>query len=410
MLDRAGDRVIELNGAAPFTAPRMMWWRDEDPELFARIDRVMNLVAYVTGKLGNLTRDEAFIEASYLSWHGLADTRNRCWSKELASTFDLPLEKLPRIVDACEVVGGLSEEAAGMCGIPSGVPLVAGVGDQVATYIGAGVVEAGYLMDGAGTFSVLGTCVDRFFADTRHRVWNVIAAPKSLGLWYPVMYIGGGGLVHRWSADLFFEHLMSQESPHRKTGSGIHYSVLDHLAGEVPAGSDGLIFVPHLFGRSCPEEPEMRGAWLGLTTSHTPAHLFRAVLESIAYDYAVSLEALRDYLPEVDFKQVRVTGGGAASHLWTQIKASVLGIPYGGLQRSSMAAAGTALLGGHAVGLFSDIASVAKQWAVLTETTMPRPGLTSVYANYVQAYRQALKDLKGLNQTLDTLRNQPEDH
>jgi xylulokinase len=280
----------------------------------------------------------------------------------------------------------------------------------VATYIGAGVVEAGYLMDGAGTFSVLGTCVDRFFADTRHGVWNVIAAPKSLGLWYPVMYIGGGGLVHRWSAGLFFEHLLGEGSPHGKTSMGIHYSVLDHLAAEVPAGSGGLIFVPHLYGRSCPEEPEMRGAWLGLTTNHTPAHLFRSVLESIAYDYAVSLEALRDYLPEVDFKGVRVTGGGASSHLWTQIKASVLGIPYGGLQRSSMAAAGSAILGGHAVDLFPDIASVAKQWAALTETTLPRPGLTRLYRGYVQAYRQALKDLKGLNQALHTLRTQPEDH
>jgi xylulokinase len=375
-----------------------------------RIDKVMNLVAYVTGKLANLSHDEAFIEASYLSWHGLADTRNRCWSDELASTFDLPLEKVPRIVDACEVVGGLSKEAANFCGIPSGVPLVAGTGDQVATHIGAGVVEAGYLMDGAGTFSVLGTCVDSFFADTRHGIWSVLAAPESLGLWYPIMYIGGGGLVHRWSAGLFFEHLFSESSTHATTSMGIHYSVLDHLAGEVHAGSDGLIFVPHLYGRSCPEEPETRGARLGMTTSHTPAHLFRSVLESIAYDYALSLEALRDYRPDVDFKGVRVTGGGAASHLWTQIKASVLGIPYGGLQRSSVAAAGSAMFGGHAVGLFSDIASVAKGWAVLTDTTLPRPRLTSLYRHYVQAYRQALKELKGVNQTLETLRNQPENH
>ena len=135
--------------------------------------------------------------------------------------------------------------------------------------------------------------------------------------------------------------------------------MLDRRAADVPPGAEGLLFIPHLVGRACPSDPAVRGAWLGFTWTHTRAHFYRAVLESIAYDYAQALEIVRSYTPDVHFSEVRVIGGGAKSDLWNQIKADVLGVPYVRLPREDVAALGCAIMGGHAVGIYPDMAATA---------------------------------------------------
>jgi xylulokinase len=403
MADRLGDRLVGLTGAQPIGGPRLLWWKAEQPEVYRRIHKVMILANYVAGRMAGLSGDDAIMDPSYLTWMGLADTARRAWSTELVEIFELSLDKLPRIVPATTVIGSLTGEAARACGLLAGIPLVAGAGDQVASCLGAGLVRSGQLVDGAGTFSVLATCLDHFLADTRYGFWQSLASPLSENHWYPLMYIGGGGLTHRWFRDQFSREEIAQA----EVQFSQVYQLLDSQATDVPPGADGLLFIPHLAGRACPGDPEVRGAWLGFTWTHQKPHFYRAVLEAIAYDYAQALGVLRSYFPDVTFSEVRVIGGGANSGLWNQIKADVLGLPYVRLQREDVAALGCAVMAGAAVGLYPDLAATASQFVQTTSRVEPRPAYSAFYQDYVAAYSQAFDQLKALYGILAVLRNKP---
>jgi len=403
MLERAGDRLVALNGALPFMAPRMLWWRDQHPELYRRIDKVLMLANFVAGRLAGLPASDAFIDPSYLTWIGVSDTARRAWSEELAGICGIPLDKLPRIVPATAVIGQLSADAAAACGLAQGTPLVAGAGDQVAGCLGAGLVRAGQLVDVAGTFPVLATCVDAFFADTGHAMLQPLAGPLGPNHWYPMMYISGGGLTHRWYRDQFAAAEMQQAEAAGVTA----YQLLDEQAAQVPPGAEGLLFIPHLVGRACPDDAAVRGAWLGFTWTHGRPHFYRALLESIAYDFAQALDVVREYIPEVQFNEVRVIGGGAKSDLWNQIKADVLGVPYVRLQREDIATLGCAIMGGYAVGVYDDMAATAAQLVRTTSRTEPRLAHHRHYQDYIAAYRQAFDNLAGLYRVLTPLSEKP---
>jgi xylulokinase len=399
MQEMAGQHLVALNGALPFTAPRMLWWREEQPAVFRRIRKVLILANYVAGHLAGLSTDDAFIDPSYLTWIGLSDTAHRNWSPELADLFGLPLDLLPRVVPATTVIGGLTPEAAAACGLAAGTPLVAGAGDQVAGCLGAGLVESGQLVDVAGTFPVLATCLDRYLADTQFGMLQPLAGPLSEGHWYPMMYISGGGLTHRWFRDKFAgEVSVEAEAQGLST-----YQLLDAEAAAVLPGSEGLLFIPHLAGRACPSDPDVRGAWIGFTWTHTRAHFYRALLESIAYDFAEALAVVRHYFPDASFSEVRVIGGGAKSQLWNQIKSDVLGLPYVRLGREDVAALGCAIMAGHAAGLYPDMAATARRLAPVVSRTEPQPAYHDRYQPYVATYRQAYDDLRGLYTRLTPL-------
>ena len=399
MQARAGERLVRLNGALPFMAPRMLWWQAEQPALFGQIYKVVTLANYVAGRLAGLTGDDAFVDPSYLAWIGLCDTADHAWSIELGELFGLPLSKLPHIVPSTTVIGRLSQDAAAQCGLIAGVPLVAGTGDQVSSCLGAGLVQPGQLIDVAGTFSVLATCVDCFVADTTFGMLQTLAGPLPDAPWYPMMYIGGGGLTHRWFRDQF-----GAEEKVQAQAQGISaYQLLDAQAAELPPGSEGLLFIPHLAGRACPRDPAVRGSWVGFTWTHKKAHFYRALLEAMAYDYAEALIAVRSYCPAVTLSEVRVIGGGANCNLWNQIKADVLGLPYVRLQREDVAALGCAVIGGHAVGIYPDMAATATAFAQTAGCCEPRAAYHHHYQDYIATYRQAFDQLRGLYQVLTPL-------
>ena len=402
---RAGVRLIELCGDLPIMAPRMLWWRQEAPERYRRIAKVVTLAGYVAGRMAGLTAEQAFVDPSYLTWIGLNDTARHCWSPELAEVTGLGadgLARLPRIVPATEVVGHLSREAAAACGLAPGVPVVAGAGDQATGFLGAGMVDAGQLIDVAGTFPVFGICLRDYFADLETRMLKPIASPLGAGTWYSVMYINGGGLTHRWFADQFAESTQA-------SGSAA-FEELDAAAAELPPGADGLLCVPHLMGRACPNEPDTRGAWVGFTWTHRRPHFYRALLESVAYEYALAYQALRAAAPDLPTGAVRVIGGGAASALWNRIKADVLGLPYTRLGLPDAATLGSAIIAGHAVGIFPDMAATARRIAQPGERILPDAATHQRYRPCVTAYRDALRHLDGVYSALADLRAASLDH
>jgi xylulokinase len=399
VLAKGGDRLIELGGAMPIAAPRMAWWKQEQPELYRRIHKVLILANYVAGRMANLKGEDAFIDPSYLTWIGLSDTAQRAWTDELAGLWELPLDKLPRIVPATTIIGHLSQEAAERCGLAAGVPLVAGAGDQVAGFLGAGLVDVGQLIDVAGTFPVFATCLDRYLLDSRYGIFQSLAGPISESHWYPMMYIGGGGLTHRW----FGEQFAGLEKAAAEAAGVPLYQWLDDQAVELPPGAEGLLFIPHLGGRVCPSDPAVRGAWLGFTWTHQKAHFYKALLESIAYDYAQALKVLRGYCPDIDFREVSVIGGGANSKVWNQIKADVLGLPYLRLQHADRASLGCAIMAGYAVGLYTDMAETARRLSQVTSRIEVRPAYHERYQPYIDIYSQAFDQLRGLYEALHSI-------
>ena len=400
MRQRTGEHLVELGGALPITTPRLLYWEAECPEVYKRIAKVMILANYVAGALAGLRAEDAFVDPSYLAFFGLADTARRAWSDDLIAASGVSAEKLPRIVPSASVIGRLSPSAAGSCGLAAGVPLVAGVGDQVATSFGAGLVRAGQVSDGAGTYSVLSVCLDRFLSDTRYGMLQTLAGPISDSHWYAMMYVTGGGLTHRWFRDYFGE-----EEKARVAAEGVSaYQLLDARAATVPPGSEGLLFIPHLLGRSCPSDPDVRGTWVGFTWLHHKEHFYRSVLEGIAYDYAETLAVVREYCPDLDFREIRGTGGGARSDVWNQIKADVLGLPYIRLQRDDLAALGCAVMAGHAVGIFPDMAEAATCCAQVSGRYLPDASAHRQYQGYANAYRRAFGQLRDLYAALAEVR------
>jgi xylulokinase len=370
-----GDRVTALSGCPPTYShgPKILWWQRERPEAFARIARFVVPGAFVAGRLCGLRADQAFIDRTYLHFSNLSDTAAVAWSDELLDAFGIDGAVLPRIVDPLDVVGEVTRDAAEATGIPAGVPVAAGAGDQAAAALGAGVNRPGEAFDSAGTASVFAMCTDAFTPDLDRRT---LMATHSVipGTFIAVAFINGGGLALRWFRDEI-----------AKIDGDDAYARLDALAADVEPGAGGLLWFPHLQGRVLPPQPHARGAWVGLTAGHTHGHLFRALLEGIAYEYATWAD-LAGSGSGVPLSEARALGGGAASTLWNQIKADVLGITWVPTQRQQCGVLGDALVAAAATGQISDLATTAKAWQRTAEPIVPDPERTRAYAPMRVAY------------------------
>jgi len=349
----AGDRITELTGCAPTcdAGPKMLWWMHERPSEYSRIAKFIMPAAFVAGTMAGLDPDEAFIDYTFIHFSGFSDSKSMTWSDELCQLFGLDKDKLPKIVEPWKVIGEVKEAAARDFGLAEGTLIAAGCGDTAACALGAGAVRPGMLFDSAGTAAVLAACTDRFVADRKHRALLCMHSVIP-GIYHPLAYIAGGGLTLRWFRDQFYNIRRGQSEPET---AELYDEMIASVAGIEP-GADGLFFSPHLGGRICPSAAEMRGAWVGFSWGHTQAHFFRAVLESVAFEYAYYLEILRDQIPTLELLETRVVGGGARSRVWNQIKADVLGLPYQRLSRSEFGTWGSALIAGRSAGLFNDLA------------------------------------------------------
>ena len=382
-----GNLVTRLTGCPPTCdhGPKILWWKEEYPNTYARIARFVTPTGYVAGTMAGLRADQAFMDYTFIHFSGLSDARAGAWSPELYDPLGIDPDKLPRIVSPWEVIGEVTLAVASEFGLAPGTPIVAGAGDTAAGALGAGIVRPGMLFDTAGTAAVLAGCTNQFIADEKNRALLVMRSVIP-GLWHPLAYIAGGGLALRWFRDEFFRPQSSPSQAEPPVADELYEKMADTAAG-IPPGADGLFFSPHLGGRICPANPAMRGAWLGFSWGHTQAHFFRAILESVAFEYAYYLRILQNLIPDLQLIETRAIGGGARNNVWNQIKANVLGVPYQRLQRSEFATWGCALIAGYAVGLFDDLAEAA--WAAAEargEPVRPQSEITEQYRPLVEQY------------------------
>jgi xylulokinase len=379
MAERAGEQVLRATGNAPSFnhGPKILWWRKERPAEYARIASFVQPAGYVAMRL--CERTEAFLDATYLHFSGFADNRSATWDEGLCQRFGIEPERLPQVVQPTEIVGELSRRMAAECGLRAGTPVVAGCGDTAASFLSCGATEAGVCVDVAGTASIFAATLGGFAPDIHGGTLGCGRAATP-GLWHAYAYINGGGMNLEW----FRREML---------GSSHTFEHLNALAAGVAPRDDLPLFIPHLGGRVSPADPDLRGAWVGLTWEHSRADLYRAVLESVALEYAVYRKALRRLWPDAALSDLRITGGGEKSELWNQMKADVLGIPIVQIQEGGGAPMGVALLAGVGAGILPGVREAAAGWVCLGRTYEPQREHAEYFAGRLERYESLLQAL-----------------
>jgi xylulokinase len=325
--ERVGlERLIALTGnraLTGFTAPKLLWLRRHEPDVYTAIRHVLLPKDYVRLRLTG----ERAIDVADASGTLLFDVARRRWSDELLDELELPREWLPRALESPETSGRTS----------GGIPVAAGAGDQAAGALGVGVDRPGPVSIQLGTSGVVFAALPEFAADAEARVHAFCHAVPERWHAMGVMLSAAGSL--RWLRDALV---------------GESYEELVREAARWGPGAEGLLFQPYLAGERTPHaDPHARGAFVGLSLRHDRGALVRALLEGVAFGLRDSFELLGELgvRPEVG----RVSGGGARSELWLRIVASVLGLPLERTLVAEGAAYGAALLGGVAAGVFTGV-------------------------------------------------------
>jgi xylulokinase len=375
--DRLGrERLIQITGndaLTGFTAPKILWVREHEPEVYARAAHILLPKDYVRYRLtGQFATDRAGGSGTILF-----DLARRDWSPEVLDSLEIRAGWLPRTYEGPEITGMLSAAAAQDTGLEAGIPVVAGGGDQAAGAVGAGAVEPGVVALALGTSGVVFASTARPVVEPEGRLHAFCHAVP--GRWHlmGVMLSAAGSL--RWYRDT--------------VAPGTDFDALLQPAADVPPGSEGLLFLPYLTGERTPyPDPLARGAFVGLTVRHTQAHLTRSVLEGVAFGLRDSFELMRS-AGLSDIAQVRITGGGAKSALWRQILADVLDSELVTVNTTEGAAYGAALLAATGTGAYPDVASACAAVVHVAGCNEPGPA-TAAYRNQYLLYRELYPALR----------------
>ncbi|MBI1354495.1 MAG: xylulokinase [Acidobacteria bacterium] len=351
-----------------FTAPKLLWVRDNDPRSYERVRKLLLPKDYVRYML---TGDYAG-DVSDASGTALFDVMGRRWALPLVERLGLDADILPPVYESSAVVGAVSNRAAESTGLAAGTPVVAGAGDQAASAVGNGIVETGLVSCTIGTSGVVFAHMDQAAYDPGGRVHTFChAAP---GKWHVMGVTQGAGLSLQW-----FRNQLGQDAVARAAQEGGDaYEILMAEAAHAPAGSQGLYWLPYLMGERTPHlDAAARGGWIGLTASHTRADLIRSLIEGVSYSLKDCLEIVESL--GVGVEAVRASGGGAKSPFWRSILAGVFSKPIATLQTQEGSAYGAALLAMVGSGRFDSVEEACQATIRERERISPDPDLTAVY-------------------------------
>jgi gluconokinase len=374
---RAGPAAAELHQATgtPVHTQSVMvklaWLTESHGDLAHNVTTWCSLKDFVlTAFVDQLVTDHSMASAS-----GLLDMATLDWSEAAIAVAGIRSQQLPTLVSLTKVLP-LAPPLARAVGLPAGLPVVIGGGDGPLANLGVGAVRPGVAALSLGTSGAVRVARDRPGVDERCRTFCYALAE---GLWVIGAAVSNGAVVAQWASDSF--------------GVDVH-TLLDEAA-EVPAGARGLLALPYLFGERAPWwEPDLTGALIGLRRFHGRAEITRALVEGVAQQLALGLDAIRDSGVDVDV--VRATGGGFRNGLWSEAIAAALGLELQLAEGSGGSALGAVLLGWRALGEFESLAAAAETVAP-TRTVQP-----SAEASRLMAQRRPA--IEQLHQALRTLR------
>lgn len=358
----------------------LKWISKNQKNVYKEIKKFVTACQYVLGKFGGLKSKDAFIDWAHMSgWIIGFDIEKRNWSTKQIELLGLDYDMFPKVKKPWEIIGTLTKAEAEKMGLIEGIPLIAGSGDIMQSNLGSGVINSGMSSDIAGTASIFTIELDSFNKKVTEAktLYSSISTFNNQYLHWG--FIPAGGLSLRW----FRDGIVSQKENEN------FYKEMDKLAKKVPIGSNYLLFYPFLQGRSSPSWPSASSAFLGLYGSNKVGDLWRAMLESIAFEYLIWINIFKQI--GININETVAIGGGSKSSLWNQIKADILNIKYITLEKSESAVMGNALLAGYGVGDIKDLKVAVKSWVKIHEVFNPDPLNSKIYNKIFKVREEILE-------------------
>ncbi len=379
-------RLIEITAnpaLTGFTASKVMWVKNHQPDIFEKTRRVLLPKDYVRLMLTG----EYATEVSDASGMQFLDVPKRQWSAEVLGKLGIPMEWLPKVYESYEVSGKLTREAAQLTGLWEGMPVVGGGGDQAAGAVGNGIVRPGVISSTIGTSGVVFAHMDDVAIDPLGRVHTFCHAVP--GAWHVMGVTQGAGLSLQWLRNEF--GAMERELAGR---IGLDtYDLMGREAAQAQPGCEGLIYLPYLMGERTPHlDANARGVFFGLTARHRRQEVIRAVMEGVGYSLLDCISIIREM--GVQAAEVRASGGGGRSELWRQMQADMFGCDIVTVNSSEGGALGVALLAGVGTGVYNSVREACDATIQVTRRQNPDAASGEVYQKYYPLYRDLYKALK----------------
>jgi len=379
------ERILEITGLPSdyiFSASKILWIKENLPEVFSKIHVILFPKDYIIFKLTGVKATDYSMASRTM----LLDLRKGKWSNEICEAIGIPVDILPEIKGSWEAVGEISRKASEETGLKPGTPVAAGGGDRPCEALGAGVFKEGAVCIGTGTGTAFEVPLSSPRPDKSYRFdccYHVVPNTYEYE-----------GVVNSTGASLqWFMELLSHEA------SRDLYALLEEEASKISPGCDGLMFYPYLWGARLPKpNPKARGIFFGILRSHSRAHLFRAVLEGVAYQYLGVLKALREL--GVDVSEVFMVGGETRIRLWNRIKADITGLKIKVPEVTDAAALGSAILAGLACGAYSSVEKAVEEAVRIKEIYEPSSELHKKYLELYKKYEKAYQIIEEVFNTL----------
>ena len=381
------DKVVDLISnpvLTGFTAGKIVWLRNNEPETFKKVRKVLLPKDYIRLRLTG----EFATEVSDASGTALFNVKKRCWADEMLEGCGIPRDWMPASYESQEVSGKINAKASAETGLSVGTPVVGGGGDQAAGALGNGIVETGIVSSTVGTSGVVFAFSDQPTVDPMLRLHTFCHAVP--GKWHlmGVMLSAGGSL--QWYRDTF---CASEKTVAAALGKD-PYELITAEAEHAPVGCEGLITLPYLTGERTPyPDSNARGVFFGMTRRCDRTYFARSVMEGVSYGLRDSFEIMNEM--NLPISQVRASGGGARSPFWRQMQADITGYNHVTINVDEGGALGVALLAGVGVGIYPSIEEACRQVIKVDKSTEPCTVNHSAYNRYYNIYRNLYAHLKG---------------
>ena len=379
-------RLIELTAnpaLTGFTASKILWVRNNEPEIYEKCAHILLPKDYVRYMLTG----EFATEVSDASGMQLLDVPNRCWSDEVLSKLGIDKSLLAKVYESPEITGKVTAQAAELCGVPAGTPVVGGAGDNAAAAVGTGTVQDGIAFTTLGTSGVVFAHTYKLSIDPKGRVHTFCCAVP--GAWHVMGVTQAAGLSLKWFRDNFCDAEMAAAKGMKKDP----YYLMDKQAENIPIGAERLLYLPYLMGERTPHlDPNCRGAFIGLSAMHTRQHMLRAVMEGVVYSQRDSVEVLRGM--GVKINDMLACGGGGTSPLWRQMLADVYGCPVKTVVSKEGPALGVAILASVGTGIYKSVQEACKEVIKTNPAQNPIAANSAEYEKFYKMYTELYPALK----------------
>ena len=379
-------RLIEITAnpaLTGFTASKVMWVKNNQPDIFNQIDKILLPKDYVRYRLTGVFATEV----SDASGTQFLDVPKRKWSEEVLNKLGLNPKWMPEVFESQEVSGIITDEAARLTGLVQGTPVVGGGGDQAAGAVGNGIVKPGIISSTIGTSGVVFAFTDEVSIDPQGRVhtfchavpntWHIMGVTQSAGLSLQWMRNNFGGMEKDLAAHLDIDP----------------YVLMSNQAEKATPGCEGLIYLPYLMGERTPHlDPYAKGVFFGLSAKHGRREMIRSVMEGVCYSLRDCLEIIKDM--NVPVSEIRASGGGAKSSLWRQMQADIFNTSIATINSSEGPALGVALLAGVGSGVYKSVAEACEAAIKVVSVQAPIIENVPVYDKYYEVFGDLYRALK----------------